>query len=337
MRIRSEDITTHLQKRLLPLYVISGDEPLLTSEAAEAVRSAARNAGFSERQVLHVEAGFDWAALGAAADSLSLFAERRLIELRMPSGKPGDAGAKALSAYAERPSEDNLLLVITGKLDTRQQQSKWFKALDAAGAVVQAWPVAAKALPEWVARRMRERGMQPSAEAARLIAERVEGNLLAAAQEVEKLRLLCSEGPVDAEQVREAVADSSRYDVFELADTAMAGDAGRAARIVYGLKGEGVEPPLVLWALAREIRVLASMAGEMERGASAEGVLGAHKVWPKRRAVVGTALRRHNAARWQALLVRAARIDRMIKGMAVGNPWDELVQLALLVAGRRVL
>ena len=337
MRQRPEQLAAHLQQSLAPIYLVCGDEPLQVTEAADAIRAAAREAGHDERQVFHVESGFDWDQLAAAADNLSLFAERRLIELRMPTGKPGDAGSKALTAYAANAPEDTVLLITAGRLDKRQQQSKWFKALESAGAVVQVWPVDAKALPGWIAERMRGRGLQPNQEAARLLAEKVEGNLLAAAQEVEKLALLYGEAEVDEAAVAAAVSDSSRYDVFELVDTALSGDAARVVRVVDGLRGEGTEPTLVLWALGREVRALAAMAAEVAGGAPPDAVMGKHQVWSRRKGPVGAALKRAGPNRWRGLLQRAARTDRIIKGAEWGNAWEELLQLALLMAGARPL
>lgn len=342
MRVRIDQLASHLQQGLKPLYLISGDEPLQVMEASDAIRARARQQGFSEREVLHAEGGFDWNALNAACGSLSLFAEQRLLELRLPGGKPGKEGGAALSEYAANPPSDTLLLIISGKIDSASQKSKWFKALDAAGVILQVWPVDPGALPGWVMGRMRSRGMQPTAEAAQLLAERVEGNLLAAAQEIEKLRLLFDQGgseatPIDIAQVEEGVADSARYDIFELVDTALLGDAARTARVIEGLRAEGVEPILVLWALLREIRTMAQMAGELAEGGGLDAILGQYRVWDKRKGPVRAGLQRHTVKRWLLLVRRAGRIDRMIKGVEPGNPWDELLQLALLMAGVRTV
>jgi len=337
VKLRYEQLASHLQQALQPLYLLSGDEPLQLMEAADAIRHQARAQGFAEREVLHVEAGFDWNTLLAASGSLSLFAEQRLLELRLPGGKPGKEGSKALIEYAADPPPDTVLLISSGKLDRSAQNSKWYKALEAAGVTLQVWPVEPRALPGWVMQRMRARGMQPTPEAAQLLAERVEGNLLAAAQEVEKLRLLYGEGAIDAEQVEQGVADSARYDIFELVDTALLGDAPRTSRVIEGLRAEGVEPILVLWALLREIRALAQMAEELGEGAGIEAVMGQHRVWDKRKGPVRAGLQRHNLKRWLQLLRRGGRIDRMIKGSEPGNPWDELLQLALLMAGVRLV
>lgn len=337
MRLRPEQLAAHAAKPLLPIYLVSGDEPLQLNEAVDALRGAARAQGYSEREVLQVEAGFDWGTLAAAGSNLSLFAERKIIELRLPSGKPGDAGAKALTAYAAEPSPDNLLLISCGKLEKQQQNSKWFKALEDAGAVVQVWPVEPRALPGWIRQRLQARGLQPTPEAAQLLAERVEGNMLAAAQEVEKLALLYGSGALDVEQVRTAVADSARYDVFELADAALGGDGARCARIVEGLRGEGEEPVLILWALVREVRALALIAAGQAAGTPLETLFQQQRVWDKRKPLYQAALKRHNLRRWRTLLRRAARLDRVCKGAEPGNPWDELLQFSLLMAGVRLV
>jgi DNA polymerase-3 subunit delta len=337
MKLYYDKLDSHLQQGLQPLYLLSGDEPLQLMEASDAIRRRAREQGFGERQVMHVEAGFDWGSLLAASDSLSLFAEQRLIELRLPSGKPGKEGGKVLSEYAANPPPDTVLLITSGKLDRSAQNSKWFKSLDKAGVTLAVWPIEPQALPGWVMQRMRERGMQPTREAAQLLAERVEGNMLAAAQEVEKLLLLYGEANVDAAQIEEGVADSARYDIFELVDTALLGDVPRTTRVVQGLRAEGVEPVLLLWALLREIRALAQMAAELEQGSAIEPVLERFRVWNKRKGPVRAGLQRHTLKRWQLLLRRAGRIDRMIKGIEPGNPWDELLQLALLMAGVRTV
>ncbi len=335
MQLRPEQLAEHLGGPLAPLYFIHGDETLLVQEAADAVRSAARAAGHAEREVYTVEPGFDWARLEEAAASLSLFAERRILELRMPGAKPGDVGARTLRAWAERPPEDTLLLIVSGKLDAGQRKSKWVQALEAAGVGVAVWPVGMRELPGWIRQRMRTRGLKPTAGAVQLLAERVEGNLLAAAQEIDKLALRVA-GEVDEAAVAAAVADSARYDVFGLVDSALAGEAARALRMLDGLRGEGVEPVLVLWALAREIRSLAGMAEAVAGGEAPAAVLRRFRVWQSRQGPVGAALGRFRPPAWQALLARCALIDRVIKGQAPGKPWDELVQLTLALAGRRL-
>jgi DNA polymerase-3 subunit delta len=335
MQLKPEQLGNHLRKQLAPVYFISGDEPLRVMEAADAVRAAAREQGYSEREVLSVEAGFDWGGLDAVAGSLSLFAERRLVDLRLPGGKPGDAGGKALRAWAGQPPEDTLLLVTAGKLEPAARKSKWLQALDGAGVVVQVWPLDAQQFPAWVKRRMQQRGLEPTADAVALLAGRVEGNLLACVQEIDKLYLLRGAGPVTGENIAGAVADSARYDVFSLVDAALAGDGVRTVRMFQGVRGEGTPSAVVLWALAKEVRQLAAMARLVAAGEAVPRVLTRYRVWQNRKAVVGRALQRlarrdGDAAR---LLRHCALVDRIIKGQAAGNEWDELLQLLLQLAG----
>ena len=272
-----------------------------------------------------------------ARDTLSLFAERRLVELRLPGGKPGEAGAKVLREYAANPPDGDVLLVISGKIDKDAQRSKWYTALDQAGVTVQVWPLSTAQLPAWIERRMHARKMRPSAEAVALLAERVEGNLLACAQEIEKLLLLHGSGTVDAEAVSAAVSDSARYSVYDLVDRALAGDATAVTRVLRGLQGEGEEPIVVLWALSREIRALAAMAEALQRGTGLEQVLVANKVWENRKSLVRAALKRNPPRTLRRLLQQAGRADRVIKGVAAGNKWDELQRLALGLAGNDVM
>lgn len=334
MKLYPDKLNAHLKGDLLPIYFFSGDEPLQLGEAADAVRRVAREQGYTEREVMHAERGFDWNELSAASNAMSLFAEKRVIDLRLPSGKPGKDGSAALVEYAERPPEDTVLLISSGKVDKRSQSAKWYKALDKVGATLQVWPVETNDMPKWLDQRLRSRGLQPERDAARLIAERVEGNLLAAAQEVDKLVLLNGEGALSAEQVEAAVADSARFDVFGLVDAVLIGNVSRLTRMLDGLRGEGVEPILVLWALTREIRSLADMAAQIETGKGIDGVMS--RVWGNRKGPVKAGLQRHNRVRWQQMLRRAARLDRVIKGAAVGNAWDELLQLSLMMAGVRL-
>jgi len=333
VQINPAELASRLRGQLAPVYFISGDEPLRVMEAADAVRARAREQGYDEREVLTVQSGFDWGALESAAGNLSLFSQRRIIDLRLPTGKPGDAGSKALRAYAEQPPGDTLLLITAGKLDQSARRSKWVQALDRAGVVVFVWPLDAQQFPAWVRARMRQRGLEPTTEAVALLAERVEGNLLACVQEIDKLYLLQGEGPVDATAITAMVADSARFDVFTLVDAALGGDGVRCTRILHGLQGEGVAAPVVLWALIREVRQLATMADAVAGGAAIPGVLARFRVWQARKAVTGQALGRLSGAACRDLLRRGALVDRIIKGRAAGNPWDELLQLSLLLAG----
>ena len=243
MKLNAAQLGKHLQGSLAPVYVVSGDEPLLCQEACDAIRSATRQQGFSERQVFNADASFDWGNLLQACASMSLFADKRLLELRLPSGKPGDKGAAALLEYLKRPADDTVLLISLPKLDGSAQKTKWGKALieGADTQFLQIWPVDAHQLPQWIRQRLAQAGLSASAPAVEMIAVRVEGNLLAAAQEIEKLKLMAEGGQITVETVQAAVADSARFDVFGLVDAILNGEAAHALRMLEGLRGEGVD------------------------------------------------------------------------------------------------
>ncbi|MDD2159221.1 MULTISPECIES: DNA polymerase III subunit delta [Pseudomonas] len=339
MKLNPAQLGKHLQGTLSPVYVISGDEPLLCQEAADAIRAATRQQGFSERQVFNADNNFDWGNLLQAGASLSLFAEKRLLELRIATGKPSDKGT-ALLEYLARPAEDTVLLISLPKLDGNAQKSKWGKALIDGQNVqfMQIWPVDAHQLPQWIRQRLAQSGLSASAEAVDMIAIRVEGNLLAAAQEIEKLKLLAEGTQIDVDTVQAAVADSARFDVFGLIDAALNGEAAHALRMLEGLRGEGVEPPVILWALAREIRLLATLAQQHAQGMPLDKAFSSARppVWDKRRPLVSKALQRLSASRWAALLEDAQQIDAQIKGQAMGDPWSGLSLLTLSLCGQRL-
>jgi DNA polymerase-3 subunit delta len=335
MKLYPEKLAAHLKGDLLPIYFFSGDEPLQLGEAADAVRRFAREQGFTEREVIDAERGFDWNELLVASNAMSLFSEKRIIDLRLPSGKPGKDGGAALVEYAQRPPKDTVLLITSGKVDKRSQSAKWYKALDKVGATLQVWPVEPNELPRWIDQRLRSRGLQPDQDAVRLVAERVEGNLLAAAQEVDKLLLLNGEGALSAEQAEAAVSSSARFDAFKLIDAALMGDVPRVVRIMSGLREEGAVPIQILGAFTYKIRSLVDMAALIENGKAVDSVVA--QIWDKKRkGPVRAGLQRHNRTRWQMLLRRAAKLDRVIKGASVGNEWDELLQLSLMMAGVRL-
>lgn len=340
MKLNFAQLGKHLQGPLASVYAISGEEHLLCQEACDAIRAACRQQGYSERQVLNVEAGFDWGQLIEAGASLSLFAEKRLLELRIPNGKPGDKGAAALLEYLERPAEDTVLLITLPKLDASTQKTKWAKALidSKQTQFVQIWPVDAAQLPQWIRQRLSQAGLAADQEAVDLIAARVEGNLLAAAQEVEKLKLLAEGNQVTAATVQSAVADSARYDVFGLIDAALQGQAAHVLRILEGLRGEGIEPLFIMTMLAREVRQLANIALLYSQGIPLERAFSQARppVWDKRRPLVSKALQRHDVQGWQSLLGAAQQIDEQIKGQAAGDPWISLAQLCLQICGRRI-
>ena len=332
MPIRPDELDGFLKSRgLPPVALVSGEEPLLTGECLDRLRHEAREQGFTEREVLNVESGFDWGRLAAAADNLSLFGDRRIVELRIPSGKPGQPGSKALVEFCGKAPPDVVLIVSTGRLDPAQRKGKWVQAIDRAGVAVQVWPIERDRLPRWLGARAQRLGLRPDPEALQLLAERAEGNLLAAAQELEKLRLLVGEGAVGADTVREVVADSARYTVFDLSEAVLAGDTRRTRRILQGLREEGEEPVLVLWALSREVRTIGQLSAPGGPGAT-EGFFRENRVFGPRKGLVQKAARRGRPAEWRYALARCAEADRVIKGAAPGSPWDELLQLGILIA-----
>ena len=322
MKLGSDSLAAHLARQLSHAYLVSGDEPLLVAEAADAIRAAARKAGFSDRQVFFGERGFDWNSLRAESASLSLFAEQRILEVKLPTGKPGD-GAEVLQELLERPAPDQLLLVIASQLDRTAQNSAWVKAFERSGVWVPVWSIELARLPAWITARMQRQGLKPAPGVAEFLAERVEGNLLAAQQEIDKLALLLGGGNVDLATVETAVAKSARYDVFKLQDAALRGDAGRALRILDGLQTEGEEPTLILWALASGIRAIWNSS----RG------LQAVPVWQRPPAGLADAVRRLKPGQLADLVAEAALVDRTIKGRAPGDPWDELARLVARMAG----
>lgn len=332
-RLRPEQLSAALTKQLAPIYLVSGDEPLLIQEACDAIRAAARKQGFGERELYHADNSFDWGQVLSAANSLSLFAEKKIIELRLPSGKPGDKGGKVLQEYARSPSPDNLFLLVTEKLDGAAQKSKWFKAIEDAGTHIQVWPIVAGNLPRWIGQRLQQAGLQADSDAIALLASRIEGNLLAAAQEIEKLKLIAEGGYISYELMASAVADSARYDVFGLADKALQGDARAAVKTLQGLKTEGTEPITILWAITRDIRTLIQIAQSVAQGKQFEAAAKQCGVWDKRQPLVRAALNRLRPAQLQQLLRKANGIDRAIKGMRNAEPWDELLDLLLNIAG----
>ena len=341
MKVSPDQLPAQLRQQLLPVYIVSGDEPLQVAESADLIRQFARQQGFSERNVFHVDNSFDWRDFLATANSLSLFSEKKLIEIRLPNGKPDAEGRRALTTYAQTLSPDNLLLIITGRLDSATQKAKWFKALDTNGVFISIWPIEPDKLPGWMGRRLRASGFEISPEALALLAERIEGNLLAAAQELEKLKLLAKGQYIDENIVRESVSDSTRYDVFHLSDYALAGNIKACVRILGVLKGEGIEPPVILWALTRDIRLLSYISRQLSRGITmdlaikqAAKAIGFSPFLPKRRlALINRAIKRHGEKGLRNLLLQAGQIDREIKGLEKSNPWNNLRRLSLDLAG----
>ncbi len=333
MQLKGEQLSAHLERDLKPVYTIYGDEPLLVIEAADALRAMARRRGFAEREVLTAIAGFNWNDLHHATGNMSLFGERKLIDLRIPTGKPGREGSAALQDYCARPSPDALLLVTLPGLDWTEEKAVWLKALTEAGVTVKLVPPSASELPAWIAGRLQRQQQSADNDGLRFIAERVEGNLLAAHQEILKLGLLYPQGKLSLDQVREAVLNVARYDLDGLRESLLTGDVTRLARTLDGLHQEGEAPPLVLWAMTEEVRALALVkSGQAERK-PLDSLLKDARVWGARQPLFRKALQRVSAQQANAALALAARIDRQIKGIGAGDVWDDFLHLGMLLSG----
>jgi DNA polymerase-3 subunit delta len=331
--LRLDQLASHLARQLAPLYVIHGDELLLALEAADAIRARARAAGFLERVVLIAERGFDWRELAASGANLSLFGDKKLIELRLPTGKPGTDGGEAIEAWCGNFPPDALAVVTLPRLDKAGRASAWFKALERKGTMIGVPAVERAKLPQWIAERLARQKQTAAPEALQFLADSVEGNLLAAHQEIQKLALLLPAGKLDFSALREAVLNVARYDALKLGEAMLSGDRTRLARMLEGLRGEGEPPPRVLWILAEEIRAIAKVQDGLAAGRPLADVCRDVRVWgDARQSLVGGAAKKLTRAALLSALGHAARIDRVVKGVAKGDAWDELLQLGLRFA-----
>jgi len=329
MRIDSEQLPQHLSRGLKSLYVLFGDELLLALEAADRVRAVALEQGYDERRVLFVESGFDWGELGMASNSLSLFAPRRVLDVRIASGKPGKDGSDALVRLAGSLPGDTIVMITMPGLDRQQLASKWFSALEHAGVAVHAAAVKREQLARWLAGRLAQQDQQADAETLEFLVDRVEGNLMAAHQEVKKLALLFPVGMLSFAEVKHAVLDVARFNAFEIGPTLLKGERAHFVRMIDGLQGEGAAAPLVLWAIAEEARAMARVTTAIDAGQPLAQALREARVWGPRQEWMPRALQRLKLSQLFAALRRAAEIDRMIKGLSDGDVWDSLLQLGL--------
>lgn len=332
MKLSGEDLPHHLAKGLAPLYVVHGEALLLAIEAADAIRAAAHAADYGEREILTAEPGFKWADLKNSAQSMSLFSARKLVDLRIPSGKPGVEGAQALQDYCAQLNDDIVTLITLPRLDKATQNSKWFSALAEHGVVVAAEDIPRHALPAWIGGRLKRQQQSADNDTLAFLADRVEGNLLAAWQEIRKLALLYPAGALSFEQVKDAVMDVARYDVFKLSEAMLAGDAARYARILDGLRAEGTATVLILWALTEDIRTIGKVLRAMGRSGNISAALRDARVWGVRQKLVERAVRRFSPAFAERALRQAAYVDKVAKGLRRGDVWDELLQLGMRCA-----
>lgn len=323
-----------------PVFFLHGDDPLAQMEAGDAIRKAAREQGYSEREVIHAVGAADWNNFTQSANSMSLFAERRVIELRIPSGKPGNEGSAAIKSMMNSLPPDVLFLITTVRLESSATRSAWFKAIDSAGFTLAFWQKSVAELPRWIEQRMQKAGLTPTPEAVKAIAVRVEGNMLAAQQEIDLLSLLHPDQEIDEQQVLAAVADSSRYKIGDAVDAALQGAALRALKVLRGQQAEGVNAIPVLWWFTSEIRSGTRIAQSLAVGVSPDAAFKAAGVWQNRRAGLQLALSRHNEQSWLEMLAKTASIDRLAKGQdsgsGAGNVWDELADLCLQLATNKV-
>ncbi|MCK4869589.1 MAG: DNA polymerase III subunit delta [Gammaproteobacteria bacterium] len=328
MKIYQEQLSAQLNKQLAPIYIISGEDQLLVNETISTIRQQAQNKGHTETTRLLADRSFDWQNLLLAADNQSLFAEKKIIELKIPTGKPGDKGSKALINYAEQITPDNVLLIISEKLDKATQNTKWFKAVEKKAVFIPIWPPTGAQLPKWLSQRLSKAQLTTTPDGLKLLAEYYEGNLLAAAQEIEKLRLIHGAGAITAVQIIASITDSSRHTVFDLIDTAIVGNCTKAVRVLHILKQEKTEPTIILWAFTRELRTLIKMASEKEKRQGIEQILQQYHVWEKRKPIMRAALQ-HNKQTLENILSRCATLDKIIKGAEPGNVWDAFEQIIM--------
>ena len=341
MKLKPEQLARQLHKQVPPLIWLAGDEPLLMQESADLVRRYCREQQFGEREIFHVERGFNWDQFLQAGGNMSLFGDRKLIELRLASAKPDDTAKKALQLYLDDANPDYLILVSSPRLEASTLKTKWFQAIEAKSALVQIWPVNRDGMAEWLQQRLLRENISADGEALQILVERTEGNLLAATQEIEKLKLLANaeldaDIHLDANTVLQTVADNSRYTAFAAVDAALEGDAARAQKVLQGLRAEGVVSQVILGAVTRELHNLLPMVQKREQGQGVNAILQSARVWFNRKRAVGRALQRLSSDTVWQLLDQARRVDQAGKGMLDANPWDELSMLFMNLAGKPV-
>lgn len=346
MRVAIEDLAAKLSgiavEQLPKIILINGNEPLIIEETLDQIRQQLKVFGFAERLKYQLEAGFDWSSITGIGMEMSLFSERRLIELRVPKTL-GTAGTKAITEYCNKPPQDDILVVIMPLLDKRQKQAKWAKVIDGCGWVSDVYPISPQQFPAWLKQRLQSRALRVESGVIELLTQQLEGNVLAAAQEIDKLKVLANDGAVTMALVSESLADQARFDVYALSEVCLLGDFDRAVRIKQRLQSEGVEPVIVLWALVREIRSLAILAFALKGNNSLQAknmLFKQHRIWAKREPSVNAALSRINADKWADLLEQAAFLDQTVKGqryLEAGTIWYQIEQLCAAICGVEVV
>lgn len=313
---------------LRPLYAIYGTEPLGALETADALRAKAAAEGYTERVVFMAEPGFDWTTFLAASNEMSLFASRRLVELRIPSGKPGREGGPAIESYCSRLPPDTVTLITLPEIDWQGQKAKWFLALLDAAVMIESKPVDRERLPAWLRTRLARQGQSASPDALEVLADRLEGNLLAAKQEIDKLALLCPAGEISQASIEHGVADVARFEATTVLEAISAGDAARVQRVIEGLKAEGEALPYLLWLVANELRLLARMVNATEAGRYPH---------PAKARTLDRLAKRHSPRSVLELMDMAADVDRLVKGIGIHDPWEALTHLGCAMAGKPLM
>ncbi len=337
MNVYPDTLPKALAKGIAPVYMISGDEPLQIMEAADQIRAAARKAGFTgtERYQVDNARSFDWQALAMSGNTMSLFGDKKIVGLHIPSGKPGTEGSKALKKWCESPPEDTVLLITTGRPEGRFQTSAWFKAIDKAGVTMQVWPLSPAKTRGWIEQRLRASNVQADAEAIELLVDRVEGNLLAAKQEIEKLAILYSNQSVGPREVLASVTDSSRYTIIDLIDAALGSETTRAIKVLNGLRAAGDSPVLICWHLGSEVRKINAVLSKIDRGENPSQAMFKSGVWKNKQPLVGRIIRERKRLFWLRASADCSYLDLLSKGMANGDLWTEIAAFVTRLSGSR--
>ncbi|GGD75818.1 DNA polymerase III subunit delta [Lacimicrobium alkaliphilum] len=330
MQLYPNRLADSLNKGLQAFYLIFGDEPQQQMECIQAIRDQAKAMEFDERQSLTVDTGFNWNRLVEASQTLSLFSSRQMIELELPTGKPGAEGAKVLQSLAQSPNPDVLILLHGGRIGKDVQNTKWFKSLDKQGVYIPCYPLEGQHLNRWISERLNHLGIQAFPELVRLLSDYCEGNLLAARQEIEKLALIYPSGQLTLEQAEKAIVDQSRFTVFQLIDVLLEGNPQRAVKMLYRLETEGIEPTIVLWALVREWQTLKSLQHAVSQGISLQSLWNKHRIWRNRQSLYQQALQRLNNDQLSQMADKLSHFDQAIKQSSVPRPYVELCHLCLM-------
>ncbi len=334
MNIRYEQLEKQLQQELKPLYLIAGDEALIIQESCDAIRNTASKSGYTNRTVFHVDADFKWEELFYCSNAISLFAEQNILELRLTK-KPDKHGCAALLRYAQTATNNNILIITTPKLDKRTQNQKWFQAINKIGVAIIVWPISPEQLPSWIQNRMQQQGLAPQQDAVKLLAELVEGNLLAANQEITKLSLIYQTNEITAKMVTDAVSNNSRYNIFNLIDTTLNGDVSHALHIINELQSEGAHALAIIWGLSQELRKLVQIKCAVEKGQSLHQAMQDQGIWRNKQAITSKALSHLSLNTLQHINLAIASADQITKGMTNGKVWDQLEAIIMTMTGSK--